>query len=87
MSMTATTERLPGKKQCTKQDKSNTPWRIGWETPAIDEILAIENAIVGIGDALTGDRFVRIVAGKQPRRAVPRIVATTELFRWTEIRY
>jgi len=64
--MTATTERLLGKKQSTKPDKSNTPWRIGWETPAIDETLAIENAIVGIGDALTGDRLSALLRASNP---------------------
>ena len=47
---------------------------------------AIENAMVGVANALTGDRLF-VVADEQFGRAAPRAAATTERFRWTEIRY
>ena len=51
------------------------------------ERLIIEKAIVGVADALTFDRSYALLRTSHPGRAVPRVVATTELFRWTEVRY
>jgi len=47
---------------------------------------AIENAIVGVADALTDDRLF-VVADEQFGRGTPRAAATIEWLRWTEIRY
>jgi hypothetical protein len=51
------------------------------------ERLIIENAIVGVADALTYDRSYALLRTSDPGRAVPRVVATTEPFRWIEVRY